>query len=112
MTRLICRRTSALGLAFAVMGRHTAKRTLIDFAIFRPGKRYAVVFEFYNCRNGFFAHVFNGILVAQPVRPFYRIIHVETPIIFAHIAQRGADAALRGDRMATCGEDLADTSRT
>ena len=46
------------------------------------------------------AQVFDGILVAQPVRPFDRVVHVPAPIVFAHIAKRCANPALRRDGVA------------
>ena len=42
------------------------------------------------------AHVFNGILVTEPVRALDRVIKVKVPVVLAHVAQRRANTALRG----------------
>ena len=57
------------------------------------------MFQFDNRVHGFTAHVFNGILITQPVRAFNGIVHMKTPVIFAHITQRRTDASLRGNGM-------------
>ena len=111
MAGLISRRAGALRLAFAVMRGHAAKGALINFAFGGSGERHAVMFQFDDGRNGFTAHVFDGILVAQPVRTFDGVVHVKAPVIFAHIAQRGTDAALRGDGMTAGGKYFADAGR-
>ena len=67
------------------------------------------MFQFDNRRHRFTAHVFNRILVAQPIGAFDGIVHVKTPVIFAHVAQRGADAALCGDGMAAGREYFGET---
>ena len=111
MASLVCRRTSALSRAFAKMGGHTAKRSLIDFAIGGAGERHTIMLQLNHRRNRFPAHVFDGILVAQPVRTFYGVVHVPAPVILAHIAQGRADAALCRHGMASGGENLSHASR-
>ena len=54
------------------------------------------------------AEIFDGVLVAQPVGPLDRVVHVPAPIVLAHIAERGGDAALRRDGVGAGGEDLGD----
>ena len=44
------------------------------------------MFQFDHRRHSFPAHVFDGILITQPVRAFDGVVHVETPVVFAHIA--------------------------
>ena len=54
------------------------------------------------------AHIFDGVLVAEPVRPLDGVVHVPAPVVLAHIAERGGDAALRRDGVRAGGEDLGD----
>ena len=54
------------------------------------------------------AEIFDGVLVAQPVGPLDRVVHVPAPIVVAHIAERGGDAALRRHGMAARREHLGD----
>ena len=48
----------------------TSKGSLINLSFFSSGERNTIVFQFYDCAWGFFAHVVNSILVSQPVRTF------------------------------------------
>jgi hypothetical protein len=52
----------------------------------------------------------DGILVSQPIRPFDRIVHVPSPIVFVHVAEGGIDPSLSSDSMASCREELRYTS--
>src|SRR5204863_7058122 len=54
------------------------------------------------------AHVFDCVLIAEPVRPLDRVVHVPAPVIVAHIAERRGDAALRRYGMTAGREHLAD----
>ena len=54
------------------------------------------------------AEIFDGVLVAQPVRSLDGVVHVPAPVVLAHIAERGGDAALRRDGVAAGGKDLGD----
>ena len=100
----------ALYRTFAVLSRMAAKRTLIDFAAFHAVKRHAHVLQL-NHRFGCAAtHKFNGILIAQPVRPFYGVIHMPIPAVFLHIAQRGGNAALRSYGVRTGGKHFRQNS--
>ena len=81
--------TSAFNRAFTMLSSVTTEWTLVDFAAFYAVKRHTHVFQFdhgFWCSTG---HEFDGILVAQPVRTFYGIVHVPIPTVFLHIAQRG-----------------------
>jgi hypothetical protein len=51
-----------------------------------------------------FAEIFDGILVAQPVRPLDGVVHVPAPVVLAHIAKRRGNAALRCNRVRAGGE--------
>ena len=59
-------------------------------------------------RHRLAAHIFDGVLVAEPVRPLHGVVHVPAPVVLAHVAERGADAALRGDGVAAGREHLGD----
>ena len=86
MTGFIGRRASPLRRAFAVIRGHTAESALINLAFRRPRKRHAVMFQLDHRRHRFPAHVFDGVLIAQPVGTFDGVVHVKAPVIFAHIA--------------------------
>jgi len=101
---------SALRQALAPMHSVAAKRPLINPAILGARERHAEMLEFNDRLHCVAAHVFDRILVAEPVGPLDRVVHVPAPVILAHIAKRGADAALRGDRVAAGRKHLADAS--
>ena len=92
----------------AVILHVAAERALVDAAVLGAAERHAVVFQLVNRRDGRAAHVFDGVLIAQPVRPFHGVVHVPAPVVLAHVAERGADAALRRDGVAAGGEHLGD----
>ena len=73
----------------------TAEVTLQDAAFGRAVKRQAHVFEFKHRINRLIAHEFDGILIAEIIRAFYRVIRVPFRMIFLGIAECCADAALR-----------------
>ncbi len=98
--------TGALRDAFAKFRRHAAEGPLIDLAGFRAAEGHAVMLQLDHGRDGLAHHVFDGVLVAQPVRPFHRVVHMPAPIVLAHVAQRRTHAALRCHRMAAGGEHL------
>ena len=54
------------------------------------------------------AEIFDGVLVAEPIRPLDRVVHMPAPVVGPHIAERRGDAALRGDGMGAGGEHLGD----
>ncbi len=98
----------ALRGAFAVMGGHAAERPLIDLAVIAPRKRQAPMLEFVNRRGRVAAQIFDRVLVAEPIGALDRVVHMPAPVVLAHIAERGRDAALGGDRVRARGEDLGD----
>src|SRR5690606_32147385 len=71
-------------------------------------ERHAVVFEFDHRGGRFLAHELDRILVAEPVRALDRVVEMEAPVVLAHVAERGADAALRRHRVAAGREHLGD----
>ena len=101
----------ALRNAFTEIGRHAAKRALVNLAFFSARKRHAEMLQLVNRFGRIAAQIFNRILVAQPVRAFDRVIHMPAPIIITHIAERGGNAALRRNRMRARREDFGNTRR-
>ena len=95
-------------LLLAVMQRHAAKGALEQLAVFLAREREAEMFEFINRVRRGTAHIFDGVLIAEPIRPFDRVVHVPAPIVLAHIAERGRDAALRRHGMAASRKDFGD----
>jgi len=49
-----------------------------------------------------------SVLIPQPITAFYRVVHVPAPVILAHVAERGVDAALGRDGVGAGGEELGD----
>ena len=94
--------------AFAELGGHAAEGALVDLAFLGARERHAVMLELDDRRACLAAHVLDRVLVAQPVRALDGVVHVPAPVVLAHVAERGADAALRGDRVAAGGEHLGD----
>ena len=90
--------------AFAVFCGMAAERTLVDFAAFNAVEGHAHVFQLDNGLGCGTAHKLDRILVAQPVRTFYGVVHMPVPAVFLHVAERGGNAALGGDGVGTGGE--------
>src|SRR3989442_12559886 len=101
-------RAGALRGTLAVMGGHAAERPLIDPAVFRARERQAPMLELVHRLGRVAAEILDGILVAEPVRPLDGVVHVPAPVVLAHIAERGRDAALRRYRVRAGREHLAD----
>ena len=78
--------TCSVRRTVSVMGGHAAEGSLVDFSCVGTGEGYAVVLEFDYCGPGLATHVFNRILVPEPVGTFNRVIHVPAPIVLAHVA--------------------------
>ena len=92
----------------AVVERMATEGPLIDLARLGAREGHAHMLELDHRRNCLAAHVFDGVLVAQPIGALDRVVHVPAPIVLAHIAERGADAALRRDGMAARRKHLGD----
>ena len=61
--------------------------------------------------NGFWrpaAEIFDGVLVAEPIGALDGVVHVPAPIVLAHIAERGRNAALSRHGMAAGRKDFGD----
>ena len=95
----------------AEFGRHAAERALVDPPVGNPGEGHAVVLEFDDGVRGLAAHVRDRILIAEPVRPLDGVVHVPAPVIRTHVAECGADPALRGHRVAARREHLGQAGR-
>ncbi|MDT4860489.1 hypothetical protein FQZ97_950570 [compost metagenome] len=100
------RGAGALHRLLAVVGGVAAERALVDGAIRVAVERHAEVFELVHDLRRFPAHELDGVLVAQPVRALDGVVEVVVPVVLAHVAERGADAALRGHGVRACGEHL------
>jgi len=88
----------ALRGALAEMRGHAAERALIDLAVFLAAReRHAPVLELIDRGRRVLAHVFDGVLVAEPVGALHRVVHVPAPVVLAHVAERGGNSALRCD---------------
>ncbi len=97
-------------VALAVVLHLAAERALIDPPVLGARKRHAKMLELDDRGDRVATHVFDRVLVAEPVRAFDRVVHVPTPIVLVHISERGADPALRRHGVATGREDFADAS--
>ncbi len=97
--------------ALAVLRRHAAEGALIDPPVLGAREGHAVVLELDDRRDRLAHHVLDGILVAEPVGPLDRVVHVPAPVVRPHVAERGRDAALGGDRVAAGREHLGDAGR-
>ena len=98
----------ALSNALAEFGGHTAEWALINFALGGAAEGDAVVLKLDDGGNRLAHHVFDGILVAQPVRPLDGVVHVPAPVVGTHVAERGRDAALRRHCVAAGRKHLGD----
>ena len=98
----------ALRLALAVIHRHAAERALVDPAVLGAGERHAPMLEFVDRLGRLAHHVFDRILIAEPVRPLDGVVHVPAPVVGMHVAQRSGNAALGRDRMRAGRKHLGD----
>ena len=102
-------RAGALRGALAVMRGHAAERALIDLAVFLAAReRQAPVLQLVHGGRRVAAHVFDRVLVAEPVGALDGVVHVPAPVVLAHVAERGRDAALRRDRVRAGRKHLGD----
>src|SRR5210317_473307 len=76
-----------LGGPFTEMRCHTAKWTLVNLAVLRAGERNTIMLQLNDRWYCLAAHIFNRILVTQPIRPLDRIVHMPAPVILTHISQ-------------------------
>src|SRR5258707_12809845 len=72
----------------------SAERTLINRAILGARERNAEMLQFQHRGYRLAAHIFDRILVAEPVGALDRVVHVKAPIVaVAHIAERSRPCA-------------------
>ncbi len=102
------RGAGALDRGLAIVLGHAAEGALVDLAFLGAGEGHAPVFELVDGGGRGADHVFDRVLVAEPVGALHRVVHVPAPVVLAHVAERGGDAALRRDRVRAGGEDLGD----
>ena len=98
----------ALHRALAEIAGHAAEGPLIDAAVLGAAERHAPVLKLVDGLGRLAHQIFDGVLVAQPVRPLDGVVHVPAPVVLGHVAQRGVDAALRRDRVRARREELRD----
>ncbi len=98
----------AIGRGLAVILHVAAERPLIDAPVLGAAERHAEMLQLIDGRNGLAAHVLDRVLVAEPVRTLDGVVHVPAPVVRPHVAERRADAALRGHGVAAGREHLGD----
>ena len=98
----LCRRP------LAEVGGHAAERALIDAPVLGAAEGHAVVLELVDGVVGVAAHVLDGVLVSEPIGALDRVVHVPVPVVRAHVADGGGDAALGGHRVRACRKHLGD----
>ena len=84
----------------------SAERALVDRAVVVAVERHAEVLELVHQLRCFPAHELDRVLVAQPVGALHRVVHAPLPRVRPHVAERGADPALRGYGVRTRGKHL------
>ena len=104
----VCGGAGALRDSLAEIGGHAAERALVDLAGFRAGEGHAPMVQFVDRGRRVAAHVFDRVLVAEPIGALDGVVHVPAPVVRAHVAERRGNAALRRDRMRAGREDLRD----
>ena len=98
----------ALRGALAEVRRHAAERALVDLAVLGARERHAPMLELVDGGGRVAAEIFDRVLVAEPVRALDRVVHVPAPVVRAHVAERGGDAALRRHGVRAGRKDLGD----
>ncbi len=101
----------ALGDALAVIGGHAAERPLINLAFLGAREGHAVVLQFEDRRDRLAAHVFDGVLIAQPVGTLDGVVEMPLPHVGAHVAERRRHAALSRHGVAAGGKYLGQAGR-
>ena len=96
------------GRPLAHILHHAAEGALVDLALVGAAERHAGMFELVDRRRRLADHIFDRVLVAEPVGALDRVVHVPGPVVRAHIAEAGGNAALRRDGVAAGREDLGD----
>ena len=108
MSRSIRRSACAGDRIFAEVAHMPAERPLIDLSVFGAGEGHPRMLQFDDRGDGLPAHVFDRVLVAEPVGPLDRVVHMPLPTVLAEVAETGCNAALGRDRMTACRKHLCD----
>ncbi len=96
----------ALHRALAEILRMPAEGPLVDRAVVVAVEGHAEVLELDHHFRRHAAHELDRVLVAQPVRPLHRVVHVPVPAVLSHVAERSTHAALRRHGVRARREDL------
>jgi hypothetical protein len=64
-----------------------AERALVDRAVIVAAERHAIMFELVDGRGRLAHHIFDRVLVAEPVRPLDGVVHVPGPVIGRVVAR-------------------------
>ena len=104
----VCSRAGTRGLAaFAEVFRLTTKGPLIDATTLCSRKWQAHVLQLEHGLRTHAAHVLDGILIADVVRPLHGVVHVPAPIVIRVVGRDGTgNAALRRDSVRAGGKHL------
>jgi len=79
-------RTGAFRQSLPPLHGVAAERPLIDMPVLGARERHAEMLELDDRRHRVLAHVFDRVLIAEPVGALDRVVHVPAPIVLAHIA--------------------------
>src|SRR5689334_24986045 len=108
MAGAIGSRAGALRLGLAILRGHAAERPLVYLAVVGARERHAPMLQLVHGFRRVADHVFDRVLVAEPVRSLDGVVHVPTPVVGMHVAERGRDATLRRDRVRAGRKHLGD----
>jgi succinate dehydrogenase/fumarate reductase flavoprotein subunit len=89
----------------ACRGEGTAQRTCAAADV----TGHAILHTLYQQALKHEAHIFNRVLVTQPIRTFNSVVHMPAPIIFTIITQSGTNTTLSRNGMTACREYLRNT---
>ena len=99
MSRAVCSSAGALYRLLAVICGVPTKWALINRAVGVAIKWHTVVLKLIDYFWRFTAHKLNHVLITQPIRAFDGVVKMVVPVVLTHIAQGGANTALRSNRM-------------
>ena len=99
------------GRPFAHILHHAAEGALVDPALRGAREGYAGMLQLVDRGRRLADHIFDRVLIAEPVRALDGVVHVPGPVIRTHIAERGRDPALGGDGVRARREHLGDVGR-
>src|SRR6516225_2884412 len=78
-------------ITLAVISHMAAEWPLPDPAALGAGKGHAEMLELDDCGYRAATHVFDRVLITEPVRTFDGVVHVPAPVVRPDIAERSAD---------------------